>query len=255
MHSEEVSQGYLSLSSCLSFMNASLEAVNQAREATEDALSDHNVLRCLCNCRGPGRLIEELPLEQRVLTQNFRPTRVALEHWKALTSAAQQGIPEEPCIPGSRKRYSTPLEVYDGLSVRQRQLECAATSSDGPGSPASILAGDSSSDDSAHDSAEEDDVSDEGILYMFSDDFRRTRCTHDHVVGNYAREAPLPPSMEWLEARQPGNDGRRVYKGQAARRQKPLSEPSCASTIHSNKLPCCFSQLNSGVHCCKSTHF
>ena len=49
-------------------------------------------------------LIEDLPLEQRVLTQNFRPTRVALEHWKALSSAAQQGIPEEPCIPGSLKR-------------------------------------------------------------------------------------------------------------------------------------------------------
>ena len=119
-------------------MNASLEAVHQAREATQDALSDHKIRRCLCNCRGPGCMIEDLPLEQRVLTQNFRPTRVALEHWKALSSAARQGIPEEPCIPGSLKRYFTPLEVYDGLSVRQRQLEGAATSCDGLGSPARI---------------------------------------------------------------------------------------------------------------------
>ena len=70
-------------------MNASLEAVNQAREATEDALSDHNVRRSLCNCRGPRCLIEDLPLEQRVLTQNFRPTRVALEHWKALSCSTR----------------------------------------------------------------------------------------------------------------------------------------------------------------------
>ena len=158
-------------------MNASLEAVNQAREATEDASSDHNVRRSLCNCRGPGCLIEDLPLEQRVLTQNFRPKRVALEHWKALSSAAQQGIPEEPCIPGSLKHYFTPLEVYPGLSVRQRQLNCAATCSDGPGSRARILAGEISSDDSEHDSAEEGDFSREGILCMFDDDFRRTRCT------------------------------------------------------------------------------
>jgi len=64
-------------------------------------------------------VIEALPLEQHVLTQNFRPTRIALEHWKALSSAAEQGILEEHCILGSRKRYLTPLDVYDGLSIWQ----------------------------------------------------------------------------------------------------------------------------------------
>ncbi len=44
-------------------MNASLETVNQAREATEDALSDHNVRRCLCNWPGPRCLVEAFPLE------------------------------------------------------------------------------------------------------------------------------------------------------------------------------------------------
>ena len=186
--------------------------VNQARRAAQEAQADVNIRRALCNC--PQCLQGPVPLEERVLRQKFHQTNTARYHWQLCGAADFDNIPLDPCLKFKRARWYCPAEVYDGLNERAWQLQ-----------QNEIHEQQSSTDDGLSSDWDDMDIdSSTSSAVEYSDDFRTSSFTRNYIVGHYAQEAPLPPSEHWLQQRQPGADGSKVYKGQNRGRRRAMGK-------------------------------
>ena len=72
-------------------------AVAEAKDAVSAVLSRRDLRLTLCNCPLIC-LTTHVPLEQRVLRQQFHHASLATRHWLDRGDADESRIPDEPCV-------------------------------------------------------------------------------------------------------------------------------------------------------------